>query len=231
MLPAVDLTVPEVRVIGSLIEKQMTTPQYYPLTLNSLVTACNQTSNRNPVVSFDARVVDNTLEALKSKGLVRVVYSPGSRAPKYRQVMEEVWELDDRKLALLGVLMLRGPQTLGELRARTERMAEMIELAEVEMMLDRLASREEPLVVRLPRQPGQKEARYAHLLSGPVDVDALSASSPVAFSAPSEPSEPVPTPASNTRLDELEEEVAALRDEMNQLRAWVTAIRSALGES
>jgi uncharacterized protein YceH (UPF0502 family) len=228
MLAAVELTATEARVIGSLIEKQMTTPQYYPLTLNALVTACNQTSNRNPVVSYDARLVEETVDGLKLQGLVRVVHSPSNRAIKYRQVLEEAWSLDDRQLALLGVLMLRGPQTLGELRARTERMAEMIELAEVEMVLNRLASRDEPLVVRLARQPGQKEARYAHLLSGPVAADADHQPDPRSYENFDPSGDENLTRTS--RVEELATEVASLRDEVAQLREWVDAIRSALGE-
>src|SRR5437764_6624019 len=119
-----ELTEEEVRVIGCLIEKAITTPQYYPLTLNSLVTACNQSSNRSPVVSYDDVTVQDALATLRERGLTRIVYSTSNRATKYRHVLDEQLELDHRELAVLDVLMLRGPQTVGELRTRTDRMAE-----------------------------------------------------------------------------------------------------------
>lgn len=162
-----DLTPEEVRVLGALAEKQLTTPQYYPLTLNALVNACNQTSNRHPVVRYDDATVERALASLRERGLVRTVLSPGNRAPKYRHVLEEQLTLVREELAVTTVLLLRGPQTVGELRTRTERMHPFSSLEEVEAALDRLATRhEEPLARRLERQPGQKEARYEHLLGG-----------------------------------------------------------------
>ena len=162
-----ELTPEEARVVGALAEKQLTTPQYYPLTLNALVNACNQTSNRNPVVSYDDATVERALQGLRDKGLARAVLSPGNRAPKYRHLLEEALALVPEELAIFTVLLLRGPQTTGELRTRTERMYAFSSLDEVEATLDRLATRhEEPLAERLERQPGQKEARYAHLLGG-----------------------------------------------------------------
>ena len=228
-----DLSAVEVRIIGSLIEKQLTTPQYYPLTLNSLVTACNQTSNRNPVTNYDQQTVEETVLGLKPKGLCRIVHSVHNRATKFRQVLEEVWELEQPELALLGVLMLRGPQTLGELRSRTERMADWDDLGQVETALDRLAERDEPLVVRLPRQPGQKEARYVHLLSGPVDVEAMAAAPSDETGGEAGGSWSPPSASSGgglgARVEQLEAEVAELRDEVTQLRAWIDAIRTDLG--
>src|SRR3954454_14808049 len=219
MLAGVELSAMQVRIIGSLIEKQLTTPQYYPLTLNALVTACNQSSNRNPVVNYDADTVEPVVHDLKPMGLVRIVHSVHNRALKFRQVLDELWALDQPELALLGVLMLRGPQTLGELRSRTERMADWSELGEVETSLDRLASRDEPLVVRLPRLPGQKEARYVHLLGGPIDVDALAASAESdAFSGGGGGGGG--GGGRSSRVDELEAEVAELRAEVAELRSW-----------
>jgi uncharacterized protein len=165
------LTPEEIRVVGCLAEKQLTTPDNYPLTQNALVSACNQSSNRHPVVSYDDNTVRLTLNSLRTKQLARIVHIPGSRAPKHRHVLDEAFELDRGELALMAVLALRGPQTTGELRARTERMHDFAGPSEVEETLERLAERPEPLVVRLERQPGQKEARYAHLLGGPVAAD------------------------------------------------------------
>lgn len=156
----------EGRVIGSLAEKQLTTPQQYPLTLNALVLACNQTSNRHPVVDFDETLVEAALSSLKAAGWVRFVHpSHGRSVMRYRQVLDERLGLDERRLALVAVLLLRGPQTAGELRARTERMAQFESIDSVEADLSRLAAEAEPLVVRLPRQPGQKEERWVQLLT------------------------------------------------------------------
>jgi uncharacterized protein YceH (UPF0502 family) len=165
------LTPEEVRVVGALIEKQVTTPEYYPLTLNALVNACNQSSNRSPVVRYDEPTVQAALDRLRAEeGLVRIVHSVHNRAAKWRQVMDERLALEPDELAVLCVLMLRGPQTLGELKGRTERLHPFADLAEVEATLDRLAGRQPPMATRLERQPGQKEARYAHLLAGEPDV-------------------------------------------------------------
>lgn len=161
-----DLTPVAGRIVGALIEKQLTTPQQYPLTLNALLAACNQTSSRNPIVSYDERLVDTTLAGLKSRGLVRFVHpSHGRSATRYRQVIEEGLGLEPTQLALLAVLLLRGPQTVGELRGRTERMADL-SLQQVQEELDGLVGRPEPLVTRLEREPGRKEERWAQLLAG-----------------------------------------------------------------
>ena len=163
----------EVRVLGSLVEKQVTTPEYYPLTLNSLTLACNQKNNRYPITSYNETAVAAALETLREKNLVYVFYGSTSRVPKYKHVVPEVLRLDQAQVALICVLLLRGPQTIGELRGNGSRLYEFSGLEEVETKLNSLMSREpEPLVVRLERQPSQKEVRFAHLLSGEVSVEA-----------------------------------------------------------
>ncbi|MDQ1426280.1 MAG: uncharacterized protein QOD72_3778 [Acidimicrobiaceae bacterium] len=164
------LTPTEVRVLGCLMEKAVTTPDSYPLTVNALTAACNQTTNRYPVVHFGEPEVTAALTSLRERSLTRIVYSPSNRAPKHRHVIDEAWRLTPDEVAVLCVLFLRGPQTEGELKGRTERMHAFADLGEVEATLDRLAARDEPLTVRLPRQPGQKDARYAHLVAGEPDV-------------------------------------------------------------
>src|SRR6202034_2665889 len=156
----------EVRVLGSLLEKEITTPEYYPLSLNALLNACNQKSNRDPVVHFDEDTVERALYTLRDKGLTVNITGAGSRVPKFGHRLSEKLNLGRRELAVLCELMVRGPQTLGELRTRAERMHPFDDLAEVESVLDRMPE----LVTKLPRRPGEKEARYAHLLSGPVAV-------------------------------------------------------------
>jgi hypothetical protein len=201
----------EVRVVGSLVEKQVTTPEYYPLTLNALVSACNQISNRDPVVSFDEQAVARALESLRAKNLVYVFYGSDSRVPKYKHMMTEIFRLSAAELAAVCVLMLRGPQTVGEVRGRTGRLYNFADLAEVESTLEGLAQREEPVVLKLPRQPGRKEARYAHLLAG----------TPAFEEARPEPRvEPAvrEVRAENERLARLEAEVETLRGELADLR-------------
>lgn len=156
----------EVRVVGSLVEKQVTTPDYYPLTMNALVHACNQISNRDPVVQYGEAEVADAVDSLRAKNLVYIFYGADSRVPKYKHMAREVYGLTPAELAALCVLMLRGPQTVGEVRGRTGRLHEFADLREVEETLDGLARRDDPLVTKLPRQAGRKEARYAHLLSG-----------------------------------------------------------------
>ena len=165
----------EIRVLGSLIEKEITTPDYYPLTLNALVNACNQKTNRNPVVSYDDDDVLDALDSLRERDLVIVCNPRDSRVPKYDNYLADKLGLCPAEVAVMCVLMLRGPQTPGELRARTERMHTFEELSKVEQTLDGLASREQsPLVVKLARQPGSKEHRYAHLLGGEIALDSAS---------------------------------------------------------
>ena len=203
----------EVRVIGSLIEKQVTTPEYYPLTLKALTNACNQTSNRDPVVSYDEKVVARALESLREKNLAYVFYGSDSRVPKYKQMMSDIYHLTPPERAIMCVLMLRGAQTVGELRGRTNRLYEFADLAEVEATLEALIARDEqPLVSRLPRQTGQKEARFAHLLSGEPVVAEQQHGAP--------PTEPAmrEARADNERVARLEAEVEALRREVTELR-------------
>ncbi len=197
----------EVRVLGALMEKEVTTPEYYPLTLNSLVAACNQRSNREPVLVVQEEEVQDALERLRERGLIRDVSGAGHRVHKYGHRAGEAFNFDRREHALLCVLMLRGPQTVGELRGRTERMYAFDDLESVEAALGRLAERTPPLVVRLPRRPGEKESRYAHLLGGEVEVT---------------PGAPQPVGAARLgpeeRISRLEEEVANLRRQFEEFR-------------
>lgn len=161
----------EARVIGSLIEKELTTPEYYPLSLNALTNACNQKSSREPVVSYSEEEVENALTTLREKKLARMVQD-GGRVVKYKEALVEQISLDPKETAVLTLLILRGPQTAGELRSRSGRMYEFQSLEEVELTLQNLSGREaDPLVVKLERQTGMKERRYAHLLCGPVNTD------------------------------------------------------------
>jgi uncharacterized protein YceH (UPF0502 family) len=185
----------EVRVLGALVEKDMATPEYYPLTLNSLQNACNQKSSREPVVHYDEDTVAQALELLKNKGLAIRISGAGHRVEKFGHRLGEKLNLGRRELALLCVLMLRGPQTVGELRGRTERMHDFNDMEEVERVLEHLAGLAEPLVARLPR------GRWAHLFSGEPDLSAET------------PAPPAAAPLSN-----LEERVAALERELTDLK-------------
>jgi uncharacterized protein len=211
----------EVRVLGSLLEKETTTPEYYPMTLNALMAACNQKSNRDPMVSYDEETVRDALASMRPKGLVMEISGAGYRVPKYAHRLPEAINLGRREFALLCTLMLRGPQTLGELRDRSERMYEFSDLEEVEHVLDTLAARDpDPLVVKLPRLPGTKEPRYAHLFCGQPDLSSA-ASEPArsavggaaALSATAER-----IAALETQLAALREEIAGLRSEFAQFR-------------
>ena len=199
-------------MLGSLVEKQVTTPEYYPLTLNALVLACNQKNNRHPVVSFDEEVVTEALETLREKNLVYVFYGSTSRVPKYKHMMAEVFELNAAELALMCVLMLRGPQTPGELRTRTERLYDFSELQEVEETLSRLSTKEtQPLVARLARAPGQKEIRYAHLLTGEAPVDYQPERAERAAHR-------TDAHVASDRYSKLEQEIDTLRSQLDELR-------------
>ena len=201
----------ETRVLGSLVEKQVTTPEYYPLTLNALMLACNQKNKRTPVTSYDEATVAQALESLREKNLAYVFYGSTSRVPKYKHVLPEVMHLSPPELALLCVLLLRGPQTTGELATRAFRMHEFSGLEEVEATLNGLIAREpDALVTRLPRQPGQKEIRFAHLLSGTPSVEAATGDG--------HSREPSVRASQADRVSKLESEVEALRSEMQQLR-------------
>ena len=209
----IELTEPEVRVLGCLIEKEITTPEYYPLSLNSLINACNQKTNRDPVVSYNECVVTAALDALRNKELVIVCNGRDSRVPKYDNYFAEAFSLSKAEVAAMCVLMLRGAQTIGEIRGRTERMHEFAELTDVEETLDKLASREDgPLITRLSRQPGHKESRYMHLLAGEVDVSS-SAAETLSYN-----SELESKCAEIDRIERLEAEVAELRRELADFR-------------
>ena len=203
------LTEAEARVLGSLVEKQLTTPEYYPLTLNALTAACNQKSNRDPVVSYDETTITEAIDSLRDKNLVYLFYGSNSRAVKYKHMVPGVYELDEAGVAIIAVLLLRGPQTLGELRERTGRLHEFSGIGEVQETLDGLARRDDPLVVKLERQPGQKEARYAHLLSGDIDQTAVSAPRESSASGGA---------GKNDRFENLEAEVERLKTEFSSLR-------------
>lgn len=210
------LTETEVRVVGSLVEKQLTTPEYYPLTLNALTAACNQKSNRDPVMSLGETEIMAAVDRLRDENLVYLFYGSGSRTVKYKHMLPSVYELDPAGTAVMAVLMLRGPQTVGEIRERTGRMHEFGDLNEVQQTLDDLSRRDEPLIVKLERQPGQKEARYAHLLSGAVDVTKLAAAAERTSSAGS---------ASNDRIEKLETEVEQLKSELAEFKAMFDEFR------
>jgi uncharacterized protein YceH (UPF0502 family) len=205
------LTDIETRVLGSLIEKQVTTPEYYPLTLNALTLACNQKNNRYPITSYSENQVAAALESLREKNLAYVFYGSTSRVPKYKHVMPEVMHLNHAEVALMCVLLLRGAQTLGELRGNASRLHDFASLEEVEQTLDALISRDtEPLVARLPRQPGQKEGRFAHLLSGEPDIEAAAA--PVASAG-------APRRSSlEQKVDELAAEVERLKQQFEEFK-------------
>ncbi len=219
----------EARVLGCLLEKERTTPDAYPLSLNALVNACNQSTNRNPVVQYREETVESALDQLRERSFVRRGVYPGSRVIKYRHVLDEALKADPAELALLGVLLLRGPQTVGELKARTERLHRFRDLVEVNDGLDRLAGRDEPLVRRLPREPGQKEARVAELLTD----EAARVTAEVPDDAPVE-WKPGPVPAAGPEPDAaastgMEERIAALEAEVAALRQELAVLRDSLG--
>ena len=196
----------ETRVLGALMEKEVTTPEYYPLSLNALVNACNQKSNREPVVSYDEDTVERALEGLRAKGLAVRITGGDSRVPKHGQRFTESLNLGRREAALLCVLMLRGPQTAGELRGRTERLYAFDDLESIESTLHHLA--EQGMVKQLPRQAGSREPRHAHLLSG--DVDGVEEAAAPAAAARG--------PVAPDRLAALEQGLADLRREFDEFR-------------
>jgi len=210
----IELSHIEARVIGCLIEKEVTTPDYYPLTLNSLTTACNQKSNREPVMSLSDAEVQDAVDALIARRLVSDESGFNSRANKFQHRFCNT-EFGDLKLTkqekgIVCCLLLRGAQTPGELRTRTNRLADFSDVKELESVLDNMASREEgALVVKLPREAGKRESRYMHLFSGEVDIEALATVAPTAAGN------------NNSRLDELEQEVASLKAELSELRSLV----------
>ncbi|MDQ6784081.1 MAG: YceH family protein [Actinomycetota bacterium] len=210
------LTPEELRVLGALIEKEATTPDQYPLTMHGLLSATNQTSNRNPVVTYDAAIVLEVLGRLRQAGLARVVHSSSNRAEKYRHVVGEAWGLSAPEVAVLAVLTLRGPQTVNEVRTRTERYGDLEEMGGVDGVLHRLKNRyQEPFVVRLERQPGHREERWAHLLAGEVlEVPVGS---------------PTPRGSGNAeRVAALEAQVGRLSDELSVVRSDLDRLLSLL---
>ena len=209
----------ETRVLGALVEKSVTTPAYYPLSLNALTAACNQKSNREPVTAYDEDEVAHVLESLRDKHLVWVVSGPESRVTKYKHRFREAFDLSEAEQAVLCVLMLRGAQTAGELRGRTERLHGFGAPSEVEAVLGGLSALEEgPLVARLPRQPGRKENRWVHLFSGePAAVEETQAE---AYHEPESRSA-----RETSRIEKLEEETAALRAELDALKSAFETFR------
>ena len=204
-----ELTAIQARVLASLIEKKETTPDQYPLTLNALKNACNQKTARNPVTSYNEGEIGHTLRELESLGLVREAW--GARVAKYEHVAEKVLNVHGKGLALLCPLMLRGPQTLGELKTHSHRLYEFDDLDDVQYMLQRLADHEPALVVTLPRQPGQKEARFAHLLCGEPEV------SEATFHSAAEAADS----SLAARVDSLEADLVNLRQELENLRRLI----------
>lgn len=204
------LTTEEARVLGSLMEKEVSTPDYYPLSLNALVNACNQTTSREPVVRYDESTVVRALDGLREKKMLWEVEQAGGRVRKYQQQFSKWHDLDEQAHAVMTLLLLRGAQTPGELKSRSDRLATFRELSEVEAVLTRLAERNPPFVVRLPRLPGTKEARYMHLMTGDIEVEAIA--------------EGEVTPVSSSgrtlsdRVQQLELDVAALRAELDAFR-------------
>jgi uncharacterized protein len=200
----------EVRIIGSLIEKEMTTPEYYPLSLNALTNACNQKSNRNPVVSYDESTVEIGVKGLEEKGLVRKVYA-GSRVTKYIHLLLDMFDLSRQEISILCEMLLRGPQTTGELRTRADRMSKIESLEEAEKTVQALIEHQPSLAIKLPRERGRKESRYMHLLSGmPLEKASIEAASET----------------SEERTLRLEDEVTKLRAELEDLRQSFEKFRS-----
>jgi len=216
------LTEIETRVLGALIEKDITTPDYYPLSLNALVNACNQKNNRDPVMTLDEAAVRDALATLQEKRLAGPASGADSRVTKFEHRLQEVFNFDRREIAIVCVLLLRGPQTPGELRSRTERMYHFEALDDIVSTLDRLAQREPPLARVLPRQPGTKEFRYTHLFSGePPESDATGGANAVRLSAPV-------TAATNSvadRVTTLENEVSRLRQELLVVQEQLASFR------
>jgi len=210
------LTPVETRVLGALIEKDITTPDYYPLSLNALVNACNQKNNRDPVMTLEEETVRQALSTLQEKRMAGPASGADSRVTKFEHRLQEVFNFDRREIAIVCVLLLRGPQTPGELRTRTERMYHFEALDDVVSTLDRLSQREPPLARVLPRQPGTKESRYTHLFSGePPEASVGAGDSPA-------------HPATNSapdRIAKLEEEVSQLRQELSEVQQQLATFR------
>ncbi len=223
-----ELNAVEARVLGCLIEKQITTPDIYPLTLNSLTLACNQKSNRDPEMALDEQAVVRALDGLREKKLAMMVSLAGSRVMKYSHQADRTLHLEQPALALLGELLLRGPQTAGELRGHVARMEPFESIEAVEQAMGVLSDRQpDPLAVLLPRLPGRKEPRYAHLLCGEVKVDELAAAA-IAASAPAPEKARLVVQAENERVQKLESDVAALRQDLAALQTQLAELRKLL---
>jgi uncharacterized protein YceH (UPF0502 family) len=206
----------ETRVLGSLVEKELTTPEYYPLSLNALVNACNQKSNRDPVMNLDEGAVREAMRTLDKKGLAGAADNMVSRVTKYEHRLQEAYNFTRHEIAILSELLLRGPQTPGELRSRADRMHKFDDLGVVQSTLQRLMKREPPLVKVLPRQPGTKEARYSHLLSGDVEVSSPDSTIGVAVTS---------SASSGERIARLEGQVENLRTDVAELKQQFAAFR------
>jgi uncharacterized protein YceH (UPF0502 family) len=204
------LTAEEARVLGALMEKEVSTPDHYPLSLNALTNACNQTTSRDPIVRYDEDTVVRALDSLRGKKLLREVDQAGGRVRKYQQQFSVWHDLDSRAHAVVTLLLLRGAQTPGELKSRADRLAEFRDLAEVEAVLERLGARNPPFAVRLPRLPGTKESRYMHLLCGEVDAAALAEGEVAAVDSAGL--------SLSDRVSRLEADVAKLREELSVFR-------------
>ncbi|MGA8729435.1 MAG: YceH family protein [Terracidiphilus sp.] len=210
----ISLTAAQARVLGALVEKEATTPDYYPLSLNALINACNQRSNREPVMDLDEDEVRQALHGLENQGLAGRARNADGRVTKYEHWLGEAFNFSRAESALLCVLLLRGPQTPGELRGRTERLHRFDEITDVLAGLQKLMEREPPLVVLLPRQPGMKESRYAHLLSGTVE----------AAPAPAAATDPEDRPEQEQRIAQLEATAKELRKEIAELRQKIDSL-------
>jgi len=215
----IQLTEIEARVLGCLIEKAFTTPDYYPLTLNALANACNQKSNRNPVMSLEETSVVRGLDDLRKKGLSEKVHKADSRVPKYQHLFMSKFNLSRSQTAVLCELMLRGPQTTGEIRSRADRMNRFQDLNEVEEILSGLMQGDEPMVIRLPRMAGQKEPRFMHLFSGEPEVREQDRSI-------ADESATIQVHTENARIEKLENELVLLRNEFNELKKAFTDLKS-----
>jgi len=205
----------EVRILACLIEKEMTTPEYYPLSLNSLTNACNQKSNRNPIVSYDETAVACGLGSLQEKGLVRKTLTSGSRVPKFAHAILDRCDLSRQEMAILCELMLRGPQTVGEVRSHTERMSIFERLEEVESTVQGLAEHDPALTLKMPRETGRKECRYMHLLSGGLETLRDFSEEPAAIQISSE-----------EKIKKLEEEIARMQSELEEVKRAFSEFKS-----
>lgn len=206
------LTPVEIRILGSLIEKELTTPEYYPLSVNALTNACNQKNNRDPVTTYDEITISNEVESMKDKVLVGKVLGIGNRVPKFRHLLGQAYSLYESEIPLLAVMMLRGPQTIGELRSRSAPMKEYPSLEVVEEVISRLIHRETPLVRQLPKQAGQKDFRYVHLLGGEPDLSVYQQETKTSHS-------------DTDKVKVLEDQIAELRTELDQLKTQFADFR------